>query len=1062
MRLSVLGAVLVLGTTLVPGMATAQERTPDPGSLRWVTLVTGDRVGVTPGKLSSAVVRPGEGRERKRFTTRQVGGRLHVVPEDAEPLLRKGVLDRRLFDVTALIESGYDDITRADLPLIMSAPQVRAAGVRVTAELPSVRAAAVTVAKSRVAQLWQTITTSGVERVWLDGKRKSTLDRSTAQIGAPSAWQSGLTGNGIKVAVLDTGVDETHPDLADRQLAEHNFTGDADAVDRQGHGTHVASTIAGTGAKSGGKFKGVAYGAKILDAKVLDSNGSGYDSWILAGMQWAAEQGATIANLSLGGGDGAEVDPLEEAVNTLTAKYGTLFVIAAGNSGPHAKSVGSPGSADAALTVGAVDRDDKLAPFSSRGPRVGDGAIKPDITAPGVGIVAGRATHGRIGTPAGDGYVSMSGTSMATPHVTGVAALLAQRHPGWKAADLKAQLTSSATPNPTLGVFEQGSGRVDVGKALNQTLISTSGSLGFGTQQWPHDDDKPVTKPVTYRNTGTTARTLTLRVETQAPQGMFTVDRTTVTVPAGGETTVQVTSDTRTPGADALYTGRLIASDSTVTVGTPLAVDKEAESYDVALDVTDRTGRPASDFAGTAAGATTDHQTSGANGKSTLRLPKGSYTLYSSIFTGSETTFLLHPVLEVTRNLAITLDARVARPVTVTVPSPTATVFNADVGFVRTLPDGVWVGGGILAGDLNGISTAHIGPSLNRDELTARVHTQWADSTRTYNLAWFEQGRLPTGFERRVREADLATVQAEYASVAGSRTGGKALLPKPLRGDTVAYSRMLDLPLPSRRTEHVLAEGVRWSGVLTQFGTGPDRASETELRSMLTRYRAGQSTVERWNTGVVGPAMPERFAPDHWLTRTGDTLTVRLPLFSDGAGHWGLPVRQDSGRTTVYQNGKKIAEGNLPGLGDFTLPKEAAEYRVEVEASRAATTLSTKVSASWTFRSRNTTRTTAVPAMAVRFTPKLDEFNRAQAGVPFTVPVTVERQPGSPGAIVRELTVEVSYDDGKTWQQAPVDKGAAKLTHPAEGGFVSLRAKVIDSDGNKLEQTIMRGYELKK
>ncbi|WP_263657331.1 S8 family serine peptidase [Nonomuraea gerenzanensis] len=123
--------------------------------------------------------------------------------------------------------------------------------------------------------------------------------------------------------------------------------------------------------------------------------------------------------MSLGGPGTLELDPLEEAVNSLSERTGTLFVISAVNSG-RPGTISSPGSADAALTVGAVDRSDRIADFSSWGPRQGDHAIKPDITAPGVDIVAAAP---------GGGYQTLSGTSMAAPHVTISAAILAQKHP---------------------------------------------------------------------------------------------------------------------------------------------------------------------------------------------------------------------------------------------------------------------------------------------------------------------------------------------------------------------------------------------------------------------------------------------------------------------------------------------------------------------------------------------------------------------------------------------------------------------------------------------------------
>ncbi|HEX6342423.1 S8 family serine peptidase, partial [Umezawaea sp.] len=416
-------AALAVGLVAGPAGASAAEE-PSPtgfpaGRAGSVTLITGDRV-VLDGTGGGSVV-PAAGRDAVVFTTSTEQGHVHVVPADARRAVASGRVDKRLFDVTELIESRYDDAHRDSVPLILTTgADLRATGAPVgttiTAALPAVRSFAARTAKARAADTWRTLLADdSYSKIRLDGLRQPSLDRSAAQIGAPEAWQAGYTGTGVKVAVLDTGVDAEHPDLKGRELAEKNFTEDADNQDLVGHGTHVAATIA----SAGEKYRGVAPDSRILDGKVCVGGGCA-ESWILGGMTWAAEQGADIVNLSLGGGDSPEIDPLEEAVNTLSARHGTLFVVAAGNSG-RPETVGSPGSADAALTVGAVDRSDGIASFSSRGPRVGDSAVKPDVTAPGVDIVAAKSSTGVIGTPVADGYVSMSGTSMATPHVAGAA-----------------------------------------------------------------------------------------------------------------------------------------------------------------------------------------------------------------------------------------------------------------------------------------------------------------------------------------------------------------------------------------------------------------------------------------------------------------------------------------------------------------------------------------------------------------------------------------------------------------------------------------------------------------
>ncbi|MCZ0998164.1 S8 family serine peptidase [Streptomyces mirabilis] len=279
--------------------------------------------------------------------------------------------------------------------------------------------------------------------MWLDGKVKADLADSTAQIGAQKVWAEGDTGQGVKVAMLDSGADTEHPDLVGQVSDSASFVpGEDDIADYNGHGTHVASTIVGTGSASDGKERGVASGARLAVGKVLNSEGSGQESWIIAGMEWAArDQKARIISMSLGG-SGDKTDPMSQAVDELSHDTGALFVIAAGNGGPH--SISSPGAADSALTVGAVDSTDTLADFSSQGPRDGDGGLKPEITAPGVDIVAARSHYKR-----GSGYyTTMSGTSMATPHVAGAAALLASEHPDWSGTQLKEALVSSAKATP--------------------------------------------------------------------------------------------------------------------------------------------------------------------------------------------------------------------------------------------------------------------------------------------------------------------------------------------------------------------------------------------------------------------------------------------------------------------------------------------------------------------------------------------------------------------------------------------------------------------------------------
>jgi serine protease AprX len=304
-----------------------------------------------------------------------------------------------------------------------------------------------------------------IEYIWLDEEVHTCLDRAVGQIGLPPLWASGLNGGGIKVAVVDTGLDATHPDLLHRVAARASFVG-GDGSDDNGHGTHVGGIIAGDGSASGGTYRGIASGATLYGAKVLDQHGSGSMSTVMAGVEWAVSQNVHVINLSLGGSGSSDgQDALSLTCNAAVAR-GIVVCAAAGNFGPAPRTVGAPGAAVDVITVGAVDRTDGIARFSSRGPTA-DGRTKPDVCLPGTDIVAARAAGTQLGTLVGERYVAASGTSMATPQASGLTALLLQAAPGLQPADVKRVLTESALD---LGVDAnaQGAGRVRALEAWQQ------------------------------------------------------------------------------------------------------------------------------------------------------------------------------------------------------------------------------------------------------------------------------------------------------------------------------------------------------------------------------------------------------------------------------------------------------------------------------------------------------------------------------------------------------------------------------------------------------------------
>ncbi|MFI5754255.1 S8 family serine peptidase [Streptomyces sp. NPDC051569] len=604
-----------------PASTPAATRGADRSTPRTVTLITGDKVTVVAGTFS--VRGSNGGNVGARIAT--VGSDTYVYPDAAMPYIAAGLLDDNLFNVTRLLAYGYDDAHSDRLPLIVTytdaatsarKPAAPAGAAKVRA-LSSIQGAALTADHGRAADFWSSLTKGaviagngtvaaggasrtagagsalggGIAKVWLDGKVKAAMADTTAQIGAPAVWKKGNTGVGVAVAVLDTGVDAAHPDLAGQISSATSFVPGEPVTDRHGHGTHVASTIAGTGAASDGAERGVAPGASLRIGKVLSDEGEGQDSWILAGMEWAArDQHAKVISMSLGGAPSDGTDPLSLGVNALSAETGALFAIAAGNAGPDMMSVGAPGSADAALTVGAVDTSDRIAVFSSRGPRVGDHGLKPEITAPGVDVKAARSQYSAEGSGP---YLTMSGTSMATPHVAGVAALLSATHPDWTGQQLKDALLSSSKPTPQYSPYWAGSGRVNALAAVEDTLFATG--TAFSSAKWPYSKGQLAEKPVTYTNTGDTPVTLDLAVNAPGvPEGVFTLSTKQITVPARSTATVRVTTDLAAVPDEGAFAGHVNATgpDGGLRAHTLVGVNKEGERASFSVRTKDRAGKP--------------------------------------------------------------------------------------------------------------------------------------------------------------------------------------------------------------------------------------------------------------------------------------------------------------------------------------------------------------------------------------------------------------------------------------------------------------------------------------
>ena len=1086
-------AATTTATTVTPAAASSGQRVTSA-----VTLLTGDVVRFSQGGSAPVTVNtvPAPGREQVTFAVRvvktSVGEDVIVVPSDALALLASGLVDEHLFNVSELVRQGFDDATSQTLPIIVTyrgvAPRSLAAvPARTNRHLGSIRGDALVTAKTDTNQVWSWLTgggarglvaakalTVGVDKVWLDRRAQILLDQSAPQIGAPTVWASGYTGKGVTIAVLDTGLKFDHPDLVGKASEAVDFTDTLpDASDDVGHGTHVAGIITGSGAASGGRYRGIAPDVNLIIGKVCVPAGCP-TSAIIAGMEWAASK-APIVSMSLGTtGAGDVSDPMSVAVDNLSAQYGTLFVIAAGNAGADF-TVGSPGVANSALTVASVSKQDTISSFSSRGPRTGDYAVKPEIAAPGGLIVAARAKGTPVGDldPIDDNYVRLSGTSMATPHVSAGAALLLQEHPDWTGPQLKAALMSTAKPIEGLRVVDEGAGRIDLVRATTQTVRAT-GSLSFGVMAYPHDGEV-LTQTITYQNDGDAAVTLALALnaiddkQAAAPAGLFTLPPQVV-VPAHGTADVAVSAVGATAWTG-LFSGLITASDATNRVETAIDVLEQDRRFNLTINVTDETGAPT--VAVFAALNNVDdgtiHTLSAPS--QTLSLPPGEYDALGIAFSSTfETMFVALPSIMLDSDKTVSVGVN-AKPVSVTVDNPKAALAANSITLHSASRNGLGVSYLTLTTKpLRITPTAPITDHAFSNDYRAWLMPATVPTTTNpadhfiYNLVFGNSGGIADPMAFKVRTRDLATVLESYHNPGDAWGWRENAGSTP--SDTAEYLTAWKDTMPSQRIEYYTTAST-WEQSVMLFPNQPPQPFLSEISYGIETYAPGHFYEREWFGAPSGPSFGtgQSFFGAY---RAANAITFYLAPFSWGeAGHI---ARTWPGTTTLSRDGQVLGTVAFSGFGNFSVPADPGVYTVTTHGVRNIpwSTINRGIDATWMFHSAPAADADRhnLPVYLVKASGLFDGNDAAPAGWPYLLSVEVQRQVGAPTTPITELGLEVSFDDGVSWHKTPVlglgDRGLALVVHPSTPGTVSLRTHAKDAKGNSVIQTAMDAYRTAK
>jgi subtilisin family serine protease len=1096
-----------------------QTRQAVEGRLYNVTLITGDVVlamVADNGTVISVSIYPSDPTKLgQNFLILKICNSTYVIPSN----VNLHVFDLELFNIDLLIREGYAELPY--IPLIVQsgttvnalAKQLTTDGLTVVRKFSILPALAAKIPRDKAGKLSKILADSkDVCKVWLDRKVHSNLDESAPLIGAPDAWEFGLNGSGVRIAILDTGIDASHSDFyfsngtSKIKQAVSFIDYDGDGIsdeppdDYFGHGTHVASIAAGTGAKSGGRFKGIAYGATLWNVKVLNKEGWGYLSWVIAGIEYAAlgpdytpntGDEADILSLSLGAywwTDGT--DPLSMACDA-AVDLGRIVVVAAGNWGGYF-GIGVPATARKVITVGATDKQDHLAWFSSCGPTI-DFRVKPDIVAPGVDIWAALAKGSRIEywanqswLPAidvdGDGrydYVQLSGTSMSTPHVSGAAALLKQLNPYLKPEDVKNILISTAN-DLGYNVYQQGGGRVNVTSAIDLPIIVDPATISLGVITADTLVNSTITftfKPLSPIPSGVDSITLSLEatvrdIVTGNVVKAAMLNATTVTIPLYESKAVLLTINASLPKS--IYEGRVVARVvegpwKDRTVHTILGL---ARLNNVTIEMLDKEGSPAAyrpivvfkhnaasheDWIFNLRWGYTDQ-----NGKTYVYLTDGEFYIvgYDWDYKTQASVWTIADRASIRGNVLTVLDERYAREVNFDPAKPNQ-VFASKRSSVSYHYD--WWGLQLTSlwwypsTTLTYMTSTTLNVSFsyeyyNMDYFNV-ASPDLVDVPEWYNLIYWKSGVTPP-----------TTYVADYNSLVERKTDYRVpMTPRlaawlaqhkwsPFERMSVEFAWIMNVP---RSRVEWLTPDVHYLTLYSKYRDPPWVSTPYWFFAywpyLKEYYLPGSSVIESFGGHPLST---------HFLVLVGhDWLDMISDLHMDNYGH---TLWSDRGHVRIYRNDSLIVDTDIWDFFWYSWRQDPrpSRYRVEIEGV-SGLWLSSYTNTELEFTVVDESHDYAPPNLYL-IVPGLD-LNNTHAAGEVILNVYIDDPRVSSEA---DVTVKFSVDGGETWIDAKQLERKAGEPYSFSLGrlsdvYVSLWIEATDPTGNRISQMVINGFYVK-